>query len=221
MLLPVLKGDIIVKKFLAVLAAACLVFSTVGCQQNDVSAEQNGTEAAEMKTIDSPENGWTHEQLSEVMYLCGESFSLPCKPEDISNKFECGELKAVVGAYITVNGEETDYYEMSLMYNDELVGKACCYDDGNDKVVFAVQIRSMVVNERLLVLNGIYQETNFKRTTEALGVNIFNKEEAFKYSYNISNPKYPEEKIILTSTDEEIILFFTYSLFDFKAYHDD
>ena len=94
---------------------------------------------------------------------------------------------------------------MSLMYNEKLVGKACCYDDGNDKIVFAVQIRSMVVNKRLLEINGIYQETDFKHTTKALGVNIIN----------------PEEKIILTSTDEENILFFTYSLFDLKAYSDD
>ena len=208
------------KKLLAVLAAACLVFGMVGCQQNNVSTE---IETVKMKTIEPPEDGWTHEQLREVMYLCGESFSLPCKLEDISDKFECGELKTVDDRYIIVNGEKTSYYEMSLMYNDELAGKACYYDDGNDKIVFLVQIRSMVVKERLLVLNGIYQETGFKRTTEALGVKTLNKEDIdkFKYVYDILNPEYPEEKIILTSTDEKTILFFTYSLFDLKAYRDD
>ncbi len=205
------------KKFFAVLAAACLVFGMVGCQQNGA-----GIKTAEMKTIEPPESGWTHEQLSEVMYLCGESFSLPCKLEDISDKFKCGELKAVDDGYITVNGEKTSYYEMSLMYNDELVGKSWCYDDGNEKIVFAVQIRSMVVKEQLLVLNGIYQETDFKRTTEALGVKIYNREDMsmFNYIYDVLNPEYPEEKIYLTSTDEEIILFFTYSLFEFKKNND-
>lgn len=203
------------RKFFAVLAAVCLTLSMAGCQQNDVSAE---VKPAEMKTIEPPESGWTHEQISEVTYLCGKPFSLPCKLEDISDKFECGELKTVDDRYITVNGEKTSYYEMSLMYNDELAGKACYYDDGNDKIVFLVQIRSMVVKERLLVLNGIYQETDFKRTTEALGVKTLNKEDIdkFKYVYDILNPEYPEEKIILTSTDEKTILFFTYSLFDLK-----
>jgi len=225
------------KRLLPTVGVLIISLSLSGCKgliETDVGAETTGItqtvgEAAdtesvtEIKTIEPPEDGWTHEQLSEVMYLCGESFSLPCKPEDISDKFECGELKKVDDGYITVNGEKTSYYEMSLIYNDELVGKACCYEDGNDKIVFAAQIRSMVVNERLLVLNGIYQETDFKRTTEALGVKILNKEDIdkYKYIYNIYNPEYPEEKIILTSTDEETILFFTYSLFDFKAYRDD
>lgn len=203
------------------------MLSLSGCQTGETGQDTQVLavveQANEMKTIEPPEDGWTHEQLSEVMFLCGESFSLPCKPEDISDKFECGELKAVDDGYITVNGEKTSYCEMSLMYNDKLAGKACCYDDGNDKIVFAVQIRSMVVNKQLFVINGIYQETDFKRTTEALGVNIVNKEDIakFKYIYNIFNPEYPEEKIILTSTDEESILFFTYSLFDLKAYSDD
>ncbi len=226
------KNKQTVKRLLPIVGMLIISLSLSGCKnfvETDVGAETQGITQAvnettnsesvtEIKIIEPPEDGWTHEQLSEVMYLCGESFSLPCKPDDISDRFECGELKKVDDGYITVNGEKTSYYEMSLMYNDELVGKACCYDDGNDKIVFAVQIRSMVVNERLLVLNGIYQETDFKHTTEALGVKIFNKEDIakFKYIYNIFNPEYPEEKIILTSTDEEIILFFTYSLFDFK-----
>ena len=54
------------KKFLAVLAAACLTLSVVGCQQNGA-----GIKTAEMKTIEPPESGWTHEQISEVTYLCG------------------------------------------------------------------------------------------------------------------------------------------------------
>lgn len=39
------------KKFLAVLAAACLVFGTVGCQQNDVSTGQEQTSAVSNDTI--------------------------------------------------------------------------------------------------------------------------------------------------------------------------
>ena len=215
------------KRILSLFAAFAVMLSLSACQPNDTGQDMQVLavveQANEMKTIESPEDGWTHEQLSEVMFLCGESFSLPCSLEDISDKFECGELKKVDDSYISVDGEKTSYYEMSLMYNEKLVGKACCYDDGNDKIVFAVQIRSMVVNKRLLEINGIYQETDFKRTTKALGVNIINKEDIakFKYIYNIFNPKYPEEKIILTSTDEENILFFTYSLFDLKAYSDD
>lgn len=199
------------KKSFGVLAAAVLVFGLVGCKQTP-----------EMKTVEPPESGWTHEQISEVTYLCGEPFSLPCRLEDIPDKLECGELKTIDDRYITVNGEKTSYYEMLLRYNGELAGKACCYDDGNDKIVFFVQIRSMVVNKPLFVLNGIYQETDFKSTTEALGAKTFNKDDTaqFNYIYNISNPKYPEEKIMLTSTDEENILFLTYSLFDTKESDD-
>lgn len=203
------------KKSFGILAAVTLVCGLVGCQAGAAQAETQ-------KTVEPPESGWTHEQISEVTYFCGEPFSLPCKLEDITDKLECGELKTVDDRYITVNGEKTSYYQMLLMYNDELAGIACCYDDGNDKIVFTVQIRTMVVNKPLLVINGTYQGTDFKRTTEALGVKLFNKDDTamINYIYNISNPEYPEEKIVLTSTDEEIILFFTYSLFDTKQSDD-
>ena len=72
------------KKFLAVLAAACLVFCMVGCQQNNVST---GIETAEMKTIEPPENGWTSEQLSEVIYINGINYDYPISLKDLGKDF--------------------------------------------------------------------------------------------------------------------------------------
>ena len=79
------------KKFFGLLAAACFVWGMVGCQQNDVSAEQNGTEAAEIKTVEPPENGWTSEQLSEVIYINGVNYDYPISLKDLGKDFSADE----------------------------------------------------------------------------------------------------------------------------------
>ena len=92
------------KRILSLFAAFAVMLSLSACQPKDTGQDMQVLavveQANEMKTIESPEDGWTHEQLSEVMFLCGESFSLPCSLEDISDKFECVELKKVDDSYI-------------------------------------------------------------------------------------------------------------------------
>ncbi|MBQ8568035.1 MAG: hypothetical protein IJ446_02330, partial [Oscillospiraceae bacterium] len=70
------------KQALALLAATIMMSCAAACD--------GGTEAetaTEMKTIEPPQDGWTKEQLNEVMYLMGEPFSLPCKLEEIEKHF--------------------------------------------------------------------------------------------------------------------------------------
>lgn len=105
--MPVLKGDIIVKKFLAVLAAACLVFGTVGCQQNDVSTGQEQTSAVSNDTIipkvkeEETESETKSETASET-----ESETATAPQDDEINIETLAE------------GEERDYNIEDILKND-------------------------------------------------------------------------------------------------------
>ncbi|MDE6132106.1 MAG: hypothetical protein K2G04_01835, partial [Oscillospiraceae bacterium] len=79
------------KKFFAVLAAACLIWGMVGCQQNDdvltEQSVQNSIEISEMKTIEPPQNGWTLEDLLSVTYIYGNQIISPYTLESLGSNF--------------------------------------------------------------------------------------------------------------------------------------
>lgn len=208
------------KKFFAVLAAACLVFGLVGCQQNNVST---GIETAAMKTIEPPESGWTHEQISEITYLYGEPFSLPCKLEDLPCDFEIGKIRyrnkdTVLHTYITVNEQDTGFYDAQLLLDGESTGLVFYYENGTDKIVFGVDLSPDLYGRDILVINGINQNSLFPEIKRALGENFTQDTDiSCLYSYTVTNSEYPEEyvKFISFNEDEEIAGF-CYSLFEIK-----
>lgn len=205
------------KKFLAVFAAACLAFGLVGCQQTP-----------EMKTVEPPESGWTHEQISDVTYLCGKPFSLPCKLEDLPDDFKI--LKSVQrdNAYITVNGQDSDYYDAWLQIDGNDVGLAHYYEDGTDKIVFSIDISPDLYGRDILVINGINQNSLFSEVKQMLGeFSLVDYDIPCFYDCKINNSEYPEEHIRVMIIndyedeemgiiDEEGIIGYCYSLFEIK-----
>ena len=82
------------KRVIAFILSCTVLCSFASCkadggQKNDlgVTAEQT-TETAEIKTIIPPEDGWTIEELNDVMYLNGEKFYLPYPIDEINDNFE-------------------------------------------------------------------------------------------------------------------------------------
>lgn len=145
--LPVAKGDIIImKKFLAVLAAACLVLGMVGCQQNDVSTGQIDTEQTSQEQSDTAilTNDETHfETEFEITDWSPSDFctikcrnatvSIPCKFSDIDDEFD----KKIVEPN-EQNVSKLDSVELYL--NGEYVGVLCFpeqdYDIKNDFLTY-------------------------------------------------------------------------------------
>lgn len=212
------------KKFFTVLAAACLVFGMVGCRQSDVPT---GVKTAEMKTIEPPESGWTHEQISEVTYLCGKPFSLPCKLEDLPDDFEIGEIYSRDKSYITVNGQDSDYYDATLLLDGEGAGLAHYYENGEDKIVFGIDLHPYLDKRDILVINGINQNSLFSEVEQALGKFVVRDYDIpCFYDNMIISSEYPEEHIRvmiindyeneMAIIDEEGIIGFCYSLFEAK-----
>lgn len=68
------------KRFLAIPAAACMIFSMVGCRA-DINAEQTvnsvNTEASEVKIVEPPADGWRVEELANVFYIDNKNIEIP------------------------------------------------------------------------------------------------------------------------------------------------
>ncbi|MDE5859073.1 MAG: hypothetical protein K2H23_01580, partial [Oscillospiraceae bacterium] len=111
------------KKLLAVLAAACLVFCMVGCQQNSVSTGQNSIEVSEMKTIEPPENGWTLDELNEVLYLNSQQIQLPLMFSSLKDGYEIRDKR-----YKSEASHNNDVVGGYLYYKNDVIAMVTFYE---------------------------------------------------------------------------------------------
>jgi len=231
------KNKQTVKGLLPIVGMLIISLSLSGCKkpvETDVDAEtksikQTVGEAAdsesvtEIKTIEPPEDGWTHEQISEVMYLCGKPFSLPCMLEDLPDDFEIGKIQyrnkdAELHTYITVNGQDSGFYDAQLLLDGESAGLAHYYENGTDKIVFSIDLSPDLYGREILVINGINQNSSFLEIKQALGESFVQDSDiSCIYGYTVTNSEYPEEYVrFISFNDDEEIAGFCYSLFDIK-----
>ncbi len=225
------------KRLLPIVGMLIISLSLSGCKglvETNVGAETKGItqavgEAAdnesvtEIKTIEPPEDGWTHEQISEVTYLCGKPFSLPCKLEDMPNDFEIGKIRyrnkdAELHTYITVNGQDIGFYDAQLLLDGESAGLAHYYENGTDKIVFSVDLSPDLYGRDILIINGINQNSSFSEIKRALGESFVQDTDiSCIYGYMVTNSEYPEECVkFISFNDDEDNAGFCYSLFDIK-----
>lgn len=206
------------RKILSIFAALAVAVSLAGCQSQEPAAE----EVVEMKVIEASESGWTHEQVSEVTYLCGKPFSLPCNLEDLPDDFEIGEPRyrdkdTELKTYITIDGQDSGYYDSQILLNGEQVGIVHYYESGKDDVVFAIEFSPFESEGKDFVINGINQNSSFEDVKAALGNSMVRDEKITAvYDYKVSNSEYPEEFVRIVSFDEDEVLAIAYSLFSSK-----
>ncbi len=206
------------RKILSIFAALAVAVSLAGCQSQEPTAE----EVVKMKVVEASESGWTHEQVSEVTYLCGKPFSLPCNLEDLHDGFEIGEPRyrdkdTELKTYITIDGQDSGYYDSQILLDGEQVGIVYYYESGKDDIVFAIEFSPFESEGKDFVINGINQNSSFEDVKAALGNSMVRDESITAvYDYRISNSEYPEEFIRITSLDENEVLAIAYSLFSTK-----
>lgn len=217
------------KRILSLFAAFAVMLSLSACQPKDTEQDAQSSavieqtnETTEMKTIEPPEGGWTHEQLSEVTYLCGKPFSLPCKLEDLPDDFEIGEGRyrnknTDLNMYITIDGQDSGYFDSQILLNGESVGLVYYYKNENNNVVFGVEFYPFDGKEKDFVINGINQNSSFEDVKKSLGNFIIKDNDVTAiYDYKISNSKYPEEVVRIISFDENEVLGICYCMLNMK-----
>lgn len=196
------------RKFLSIFAALAVAVSLAGCQSQEPAAE----EVVEMKVVEASESDWTHEQVSGVTYLCGKPFSLPCSLEDLPDDFEIGEPRyrdkdTVLKTYITIDGQDSGYYDSLILLNGEHVGIVYYYESGNDNIVFGIEFYPFESEGKDFVINGINQNSSFEDVKKALGNSMVRDENITAiHDYRISNSEYPEEVIRIISFDEDEVI---------------
>ena len=80
------------KRILSIFAVLAVAVNMVGCTPTNTAAPAEITEqiiaettAESTEIVEPPEDGWTVEQLNEVMYLNGKPFKLPCTVEELGD----------------------------------------------------------------------------------------------------------------------------------------
>lgn len=185
------------KKIFAVLVAVCLILSTAGCRQDDVSTEQDSIENAEIKTIEPPENGWTLEELNKVLYLNGQQIQLPLMFSTLKNGYEI---------------KEKEYYENSdrasgvLYYNDQFIAIISFYDLDDDYKITTLCFSPSYYEDKYdysnyFIVNGFGLKDNTLNIQNSLG-DKFTKDNGF-YKYILANNEYT---ILVTDVEENYMI---------------
>lgn len=129
-------------RFTALLAAAVTVCCLSGCQQNDVSTEQeNGVQANVTKSLEINENNfryitdWSIDNLVQNIEMNGISYSMPFTVEDLGENYTIEEnTSSDKGYFLNYRGDED--YALIDIYNDDTDIKKC-------------RIRTITVNDNV------------------------------------------------------------------------
>lgn len=188
------------KRALMLVVMMLITLALSGCEnfvETDVSAETksiiqtvsettNNANIAEIKTIEPPEDGWTWEQLSDVIYINNKKIESDITYQFLEDMFTFENL--------------TYYKKMStasafLNYNDKYAFSVAFYYNAPQKInknsivknlVFSAKMNaSDIPNEKLISINGIGLGNNYEDMILQLGfpteidgnTNIYNLEE--------------------------------------------
>ena len=206
------------KKFLSILAAFAVLVSFSACQAGNTgqtpplidSVTTVVEESVEMKTIVPPEDGWTVEQLNEVMYLNGKPFKLPCTFRELGNDFStCNpqEFNGYPFENRTYNdGKDFDYILSELLYEDFRVGYIISVNDDILSIIFNDFANDNNLS-KLFCINGANVSFEKESIEKALGTSYTISEANGSYIYEIDGINSDSYLTIVFSTINDIDVF--------------
>lgn len=187
------------RKFLSILAAFAVLVSFSACQVGDTgqapplidsvtTVVEETAEPIEMKTIEPPEDGWTVEQLNEVMYLNGKPFKLPCTLEELGEDFTIDNLVEHNNHPFIGEGENFDYIGATLFYKNSVIGYVKLKNDENNTVFWIDFIYSSSQESDMnFFVNGVTKHSNRLDIEKNLGNQFSISEINGNYSYVIND----------------------------------
>ena len=157
------------KYFLYFLSALVIVCCLTAC--NGSGAGQVSAETVEIKTVEPPENGWTWEQISDVIYINNQKISNPINCNFIKSIFKIGDIEY---------SEKMQSAAAALYFKGKYAcGIAFYHDSSEDTVndesivknlVFSAVINeSDINNESLICINGVRLGTSYEDLILKLG----------------------------------------------------
>ena len=173
------------KQIIAVLAALACTFTACGNQgEEQVTAisEESAASVAEMKTVEPPEDGWTLEELNQVLYMNGQKIELPLMFSSLGEGYEIRDKR-----YNDESSEDSDIVGGYLYYENELIALVTFYESENDieflTLFFYPEIyEANQDSSEYIKVNGFGLKSQLTDVYNSLGNQFTNENELIEYS---------------------------------------
>lgn len=170
-------------------------------------------EETEMKTIDPPADGWTLDDINQVLYINGQQVTLPLMFSTLKDGYEIKDKK-----YKDKGSDDSDVVGGTLYYKDEFIAVISFYELEND-----IQILTMIFspsyysfyNKSLGIfkdysdcvnINGFNLESDINEIENYLGTDYYTESNIIVYQIEKSN-----YKLLISNNNEDFYIIFSYS----------
>ena len=186
------------KKFLSILITAAIACTLTACG-NDIRGQVSEETVAvdEMKTIEPPEDGWTLEQLNQVLYMNGQKIELPLMFSSLGDGYEIRDIE---------HYDDSNRASGVLYYNNQFVAIIVFYEMEKDYKITNLSFTPSYYEDgqdcsNYIKINGFGLHTNTSNLPQYLGKN-FTKESGF-IKYVLADEQYT---LIFTDVEEEYMI---------------
>ena len=159
------------KKLLAILITAAIACTLTACGNGgEGQVSEENVAVAEMKTIEPPDDGWTLEQLNQVLYMNGQKIELPLMFSSLGDGYEIKDIH---------NYGTDDTYSGSLQYNNEFMAVIGYCETDNDLKITSLRFMPSQYSksqkiENYIKINGFGLCDNTFNVYNYLGENYVN-----------------------------------------------
>lgn len=161
-----------------------VIFCFAGCNSRNADIT---VEAAGIHTIEPPEDGWTLEQLNEVLYMNGQKIELPLMFSSLKDGYEIRDKR--------YNGEtsvDRDIVGGCLYYNDELVSLITFYELENDAEILTMFFSPAIYDDKqdysaYININGFGLKNDISDIYDRLGNSFANESGIIIYAIKNSD----------------------------------
>ena len=196
------------KRILSIFAVLAVAVNMVGCTPPNTAAPAEVTEQIivettaetietfEMKTVEPPEDGWTVEQLNEVMYMNGQKVELPLLLSSLDGDYEIRDIE---------HYDESNRASGTLYYNDCFYAIITFYELDQDYQISTLSfVPTYYKNQdcsNYIKINNFGLNDNTTYISEYLG-DKFTKKEGF-IIYELLNEEYT---ILVTDVEKNYMI---------------
>ena len=197
------------KKLLSILITAAIACTLTACGNGGEGQVSEETVAvAEMKTIEPPEDGWTLEQLNQVLYMNGQKIELPLMFSSLGDGYEIRDKR-----YNDESSKDSDIVGGALYYKDQFVAVTGFHEYEDDyeflTMIFSPTYCTGKQNpSEYIRINGFGMTDDSNKLKDCLGNNyIFDSN---VYAYDIKNSNYSID-VFGTENNYDIMIQYTNS----------
>lgn len=163
------------------------ITQSLGTKTKSTKDKDKKEETTEIKTIEPPENGWTLDQLNEVLYLNGQHIKFPLMLSSLNGDYEIRDK-----IYNDKSSRDSDIVGGYLYYEDKLIAMVVFYELENDIEILSMAFFRDYYEDnqdvsKYVLINGFGLQSNIDDIYSCLGNKYINESELLVYDIKGSN----------------------------------